>query len=135
MHCTKKTPTKRTTPETATYVAVFAFSDNLHQRCNKACPFAFSTKSEYKRRFFVVPAYVLQGKVFYTVVLPLFDLATISRLQQKTVGIKLVNVLLHVSVGHCTSTRHRQSTLSQFNNFTFCAKKSCPRGQDFCIRC
>ena len=110
LHCTKKTPTKRTTPETATYVAVFAFSDNLHQRCNKACPFAFSTKSEYKRRFFVVPAYVLQGKVFFTVVLPLFDLATISRLQQNTVSIKLVNVLLHVSVGHCKNTRHEQNT-------------------------
>ena len=36
-------------------------------------------------------AYVLQGKVFYTVVLPLFDLATISRLQQKTVGIGFNN--------------------------------------------
>ena len=68
MHCTKKTPTKRTTPETATFVAVFAFSGNLHATCNKACPFAFSTKSAYKRRFFVVPAYVLQGKVFCTVV-------------------------------------------------------------------
>ena len=68
LHCTKKIPTKRTTPETATFVAVFAFSGNLHATWNKACPFAFSTKSAYKRRFFVVPAYVLQGKVFCTVV-------------------------------------------------------------------
>lgn len=46
----------------------FCFFGNLHATWNKACPFAFSTKSEYKRRFFVVPAHVLQGKVFCTVV-------------------------------------------------------------------
>lgn len=91
MHCTKKTPTKRTTPVTATFVAVFAFSGNLHATWNKACPFAFSTKSAYKRRFFVVPAYVLQGARSLMVVTFLFDLATISRLQQKNVGIGFNN--------------------------------------------
>lgn len=84
------------------------FACNVEQG---ACPFAFSTKSAYKRRFFVVPAYILQGKKSLTVVLPLFDLATISRIPQRTVDIKLVNVLLHVSVGHCTSTRHEQNRL------------------------
>ena len=54
---------------------------------------------------------------------------------KKMSALDLTTPLLHVSVEHCKNTRHRQSTLSQFNNFTFCAKKSCPKGQDFCIRC
>lgn len=127
MHCTKKTPTKRTTPETATFVAVFAFSDNLHQRCNKACPFAFSTKSEYKRRFFVVPAYVLQGKVFYTVVLPLFDLATISRLQQKTVGIGFNNAFTSRQRWAWQKHTARTKPFTAFILRTSCKVKCFPR--------
>ena len=114
LHCTKKTPTKRTTPETATFVAVFAFSGNLHATCNKACPFAFSTKSEYKRRFFVVPAYVLQCKVFCTVVLFLFDLATVSR-PQKPSALDLSTFYFTSALGiaktHGTGKAHYRSLI------------------------